>query len=205
MADIDEIDRTLLGLLQENGRTSYAELGKAVGLSVSSVNERVRKLQQRGVIEGVFSSISPAALRLDLLAFIFVGWTDPATEAPFLARVANEASIMECHHVTGSWNYLLKVRTHTTRDLEAFLNGIVKGVPGVQRTETLIVMSSAKETFHLPLNLPVRPRRRHRPAMTSRTEATATSCRSRTPGGAAAARPLRSSRSGRSARRRYCR
>ena len=157
LADIDEIDRTLLGLLQENGRTSYAELGKAVGLSVSSVNERVRKLQQRGVIEGVFSSISPAALRLDLLAFIFVGWTDPATEAPFLARVANEASIMECHHVTGSWNYLLKVRTHTTRDLEAFLSGIVKGVPGVQRTETLIVMSSAKETFHLPLNLPAPP------------------------------------------------
>src|SRR6185369_16471167 len=96
LADIDEIDRTLLGLLQENGRTSYAELGKAVGLSVSSVNERVRKLHERGVIEGVFSSISPAALRLDLLAFIFVGWTDPATEPPFLERVAAEAAIMEC-------------------------------------------------------------------------------------------------------------
>jgi Lrp/AsnC family transcriptional regulator, leucine-responsive regulatory protein len=151
LADIDDIDRTLLGLLQQNGRTSYADLGKAVGLSVSSVNERVRKLHERGVIEGVYSSISPSALRLDLLAFIFVGWTDPGTEAPFLARVAKEASILECHHVTGSWNYLLKVRTHTTRDLESFLNSIVKGVPGVQRTETLIVMSSAKETFHLPL------------------------------------------------------
>jgi len=53
--------------------------------------------------------------------------------------------------VTGTWNYLLKVRTPTTRDLEAFLNAVVKAVPGVQRTETLIVMSSAKETFHLPL------------------------------------------------------
>jgi Lrp/AsnC family transcriptional regulator, leucine-responsive regulatory protein len=59
--------------------------------------------------------------------------------------------------VTGSWNYLLKVRTHTTRDLESFLNSIVKGVPGVQRTETLIVMSSAKETFHLPLTPPAAP------------------------------------------------
>jgi Lrp/AsnC family leucine-responsive transcriptional regulator len=157
LADIDDIDRTLLGLLQENGRTSYADLGKAVGLSVSSVNERVRKLHERGVIEGVYSAISPSALRLDLLAFIFVGWTDPGTEAPFLSRVAKEASILECHHVTGSWNYLLKVRTHTTRDLESFLNSIVKGVPGVQRTETLIVMSSAKETFHLPLTPPATP------------------------------------------------
>jgi Lrp/AsnC family leucine-responsive transcriptional regulator len=157
VADIDDIDRTLLRLLQENGRTSYAELGKVVGLSVSSVNERVRKLHERGVIEGVYSAISPSALRLDLLAFIFVGWTDPATEAPFLGRVAKEASILECHHVTGSWNYLLKVRTHTTRDLESFLNSIVKGVPGVQRTETLIVMSSAKETFHLPLTPPAAP------------------------------------------------
>jgi Lrp/AsnC family leucine-responsive transcriptional regulator len=157
LAEIDDIDRTLLGLLQENGRTSYAELGKAVGLSISSVNERVRKLHDRGVIEGVYSAISPSALRLDLLAFIFVGWTDPATEAQFLARVAKEPSILECHHVTGSWNYLLKVRTHTTRDLESFLSSIVKGVPGVQRTETLIVMSSAKETFHLPLTLPPSP------------------------------------------------
>lgn len=151
MADFDEIDTKLLEMLQENGRTSYAELGKAVGLSISSVNERVKKLHDRGVIEGVHSAISSAALRLDLLAFIFVGWTDPATEQPFLARVMKEPAILECHHVTGAWNYLMKVRTHTTRDLEAFLNAIVKAVPGVQRTETIIVMSSAKETFHLPL------------------------------------------------------
>jgi Lrp/AsnC family leucine-responsive transcriptional regulator len=151
MNDFDDADRTILEMLQQNGRTSYAELGKAVGLAVSSVNERVRKLHERGVITGTYSALSPSALRLDLLAFIFVGWTDPATEAPFLRRVAAEPAIMECHHVTGSWNYLLKVRTRTTRDLEAFLNAVVKAVPGVQRTETLIVMSSAKETFHLPL------------------------------------------------------
>ncbi|WP_394889497.1 Lrp/AsnC family transcriptional regulator [Mesorhizobium sp. AaZ16] len=154
MNDLDDIDRKLLALLQKNARTSYAELSKAVGLAVSSVNERVRKLQERGVISGAHAALSAEALRLDLLAFIFVGWTDPATEAPFLERVADEPSILECHHVTGTWNYLLKVRTHTTRDLEAFLAAIVKGVPGVQRTETLIVLSSAKETSHLPLELP---------------------------------------------------
>jgi Lrp/AsnC family leucine-responsive transcriptional regulator len=151
MTDFDDADRKILEMLQQNGRTPYAELGKAVGLAVSSVNERVRKLHERGVIEGVHSALSPSALRLDLLAFIFVGWTDPGTETPFLEKVAIEPAIMECHHVTGTWNYLLKVRTRTTRDLEAFLNAVVKAVPGVQRTETLIVMSSAKETFQLPL------------------------------------------------------
>jgi Lrp/AsnC family transcriptional regulator, leucine-responsive regulatory protein len=150
-SELDYIDRKLLVLLQENGRTPYAELGKAVGLSISSANERVRKLYERGVIEGVHSLISPSALRLDLLAFVFVGWTDPATEDIFLQRAAGEASILECHHVTGQWNALLKIRSGTPRDLEVFLSGFVKSIPGVQRTETLIVMSSAKETFHLPV------------------------------------------------------
>lgn len=142
-------------MLQRNGRTSYAELGKAVGLAVSSVNERVRKLHERGVIAGVHAALSPQAMRLDLLAFIFVGWSDPATEQRFLAQVAKEPSILECHHVTGTWNYLLKIRTHTTRELEALLSTTVKAVPGIQRTETIIALSSAKETAHLPLDAPL--------------------------------------------------
>ncbi|MBA3448839.1 MAG: Lrp/AsnC family transcriptional regulator [Pseudaminobacter sp.] len=155
MNDLDESDRKILALLQRNGRTSFAELASAAGLAISTTNERVRKLHERGVIEGVHTILSAEALRLDLLAFIFVGWTDPATEEPFLAKVADEPSILECHHVTGAWNYLLKVRTHTTRDLEAFLAAIVKAVPGMQRTETLIVLSSAKETGQLPLEKPL--------------------------------------------------
>lgn len=160
MAEIDDIDRKLLSILQVNGRTSLAELSQAVGLAISSVNERIRKLHEREVIEGVHVAVSASALRLDLMAFIFVGWVDPATEERFLARVAEEPAILEAHHVTGAWNYLLKVRTHTTRDLEAFLGNIVKAVPGVQRTETLIVLSSAKDTRHLPLTPPVKPARR---------------------------------------------
>lgn len=160
-ADIDDIDRKLLAMLQANGRTSLADLAREVGLAISSVNERIKKLNEREVIEGVYASISPSALRLDLLAFIFVGWTDPATEALFLARVAREPAILEAHHVTGTWNYLLKVRTHTTHDLEVFLGSIVKTVPGVLRTETLIVLSSAKETQSLPLTPPApAPKRR---------------------------------------------
>src|SRR5207249_10948749 len=135
MSGPDAIDRTLLRLLQDVGRTSFVAFGKAVGLAVSSVTERVRKLAERGVIEGVHARIAPQALQLDLLAFVFVGWTDPTVEAAFLARIAGEPAVLECHHVTGAWNYLLKVRVRSTRMLEAFLGSVVKAVSGIQRTE----------------------------------------------------------------------
>jgi Lrp/AsnC family leucine-responsive transcriptional regulator len=154
MTGLDPIDRQLLGILQTNGRTSYAELGKAVGLAVSSVNERVRKLNERGAIEGVHVAVSPTAVGLDLLAFVFVGWNEPSVEARFLKRIAGEPSVQEAHHVTGPWNYLMKVRVTTTLMLEAFLANVIKAIPGVQRTETLIVLSSAKETSALPLEQP---------------------------------------------------
>lgn len=154
MSDLDDIDRKLLKILQADGRTSYAELGKAVGLAVSSVNERVRKLSERDVITGVHAHVSPEALGLDLLAFVFVGWTDPDVEPAFLARIEAEPAVLECHHVTGAWNYLLKVRVRSTRMLEAFLGSVIKGVPGIQRTETLIVLSSPKETAALATEAP---------------------------------------------------
>ena len=146
MNDLDEIDRRLLEILQRDGRTSYAELGKAVGLAVSSVNERVRKLGERGVITGVHARVSPEAVGLDLLAIVFVGWSKPAVEAAFFERIADEPAILECHHVTGTWNYLMKVRVKNTRMLEAFLTSVIKTIEGIERTETLIVLSSVKET-----------------------------------------------------------
>src|SRR5436853_3868379 len=106
MSEFDDTDRKLLKILQVDGRTPYAELGKAVGLAVSSVNERVRKLSERGVITGVHAHLSPEALGLELLAFVFVGWTDPEVEPVFLARIETEPAVLECHHVTGAWNYL---------------------------------------------------------------------------------------------------
>jgi len=149
MKELDETDRQLLTLLQNDDRLSLADLGKNVGLSPSSVNERIRRLVARGVIEGFHAHVIPEALGLDLLAFVFVGWSDPATEAPFLARIAETRAVLECHHVTGTWNYLLKVRLHNTRELERFLAEVVKEVPGLQRTETIIALSSTKETTSL--------------------------------------------------------
>ncbi len=154
MAELDPMDRHLVELLQRNGHMSYAELSKAVGLAVSSVNDRVRKLSERGVITGFHAHVAPEAAGLDLLAFVFIGWSDPAVQEPFLDVIAAEPAVQEAHHVTGQWNYLLKVRVRTTRMLEAFLANVIKAIPGVQRTETLIVLSSAKETSELPTATP---------------------------------------------------
>ena len=89
MTELDDIDRKLLRILQEDGRTPYAELGKAVGLAVSSVNERVRKLAERGVTTGVHVRVAPEALGLDL-AIVFVGWSDPTVEPRFFEKIAGD-------------------------------------------------------------------------------------------------------------------
>jgi Lrp/AsnC family leucine-responsive transcriptional regulator len=154
MRDLDDTDLALLDLLQRDGRTPLAELAKSVGLAVSTVNERVRKLAERGIVTGVHAHVDPEALGLDLLAIVFVGWSDPAVEQRLLERVAAEPAILECHHVTGPWNYLLKVRLANTRMLEAFLGKVVKSIKGIERTETLIVLSSPKETSALPVRRP---------------------------------------------------
>lgn len=149
MTGLDEIDRKLLALLQTDDRTPVAELGKQLGAAPSTLNDRIRRLVKIGAITGFHAHTSPEKLGLDLLAFVFVGWSDPQTEPEFLRRVAEEPSVLECHHVTGAWNYLLKVRLARTRDLENFLTTVLKQVPGLLRTETLIALSSAKETTQL--------------------------------------------------------
>ena len=143
---LDAIDRELIALLQADDRLSVAEIGKRLNAPPSTLNDRIRRLVRTGVITGFHAHVAAEKIGLDLLAFIFVGWSDPATEREFLRRVADAPQVLECHHVTGGWNYLMKVRLPRTRDLESFLADIVKDVPGLQRTETLIVLSSSKET-----------------------------------------------------------
>jgi Lrp/AsnC family leucine-responsive transcriptional regulator len=154
MPSLDSIDHQLINLLQADDQASLGEMGKVVGLAPSSVKERIKRLTTHGVIQGFHARVSPEALGLDLLAFIFVGWTDPATEPEFLEHIAREPAVLECHHVTGSWNYILKVRLRNTRTLEAFLSSVIKSVKGVLRTETLIVLSSPKETSALATEPP---------------------------------------------------
>jgi Lrp/AsnC family transcriptional regulator, leucine-responsive regulatory protein len=148
--ELDEIDRRLLAMLQADASQSMAELSKAIGVAPSTLTDRVKRLGRQGAITGTHAHLDPRALGLNLLAFVFVGWSDAGVEADFLKRIASAEQVLECHHVTGSWNYLLKVRVQDTRALEAFLASVLKQVKGLQRTETLIALSSPKETSFLP-------------------------------------------------------
>lgn len=147
---LDAIDHALIAQLQRDGRLGVVELGQAVGLSTSAVNERVRKLQARGVIRAMVALADPAALGLGIAAFITVTLAPGADEAAFIAHAAGEGAVLECHHVTGAANYLLKVRLANVPALEALLTRL-KRTGTVARSETQLILSTTKETTALPV------------------------------------------------------
>ena len=148
---MDEKDKIILRLIQKDARLSNSRLGKMVGLSTSAVNERLRKLKRQGVLERYVAVLNPSALSLDVCAFVQVLLGRPEDEQAFLERVRDLPEVLECHHVTGQFSYLLKVRTPNVSHLELLLRDAIKSLVGVARTETLIVLSSPKESTELAL------------------------------------------------------
>src|SRR5262249_53120005 len=114
----------------------------------------IRKLGERGLIVGYHAEISAEAMGYDLLAFIYVAWGKPETQRAFLKKIIGQPLIMEAPHVTGTWNYMLNERVKNTRMVEGLLAKVIKAVPGVERTETIIVLSSVKETAQIPTRQP---------------------------------------------------
>jgi Lrp/AsnC family leucine-responsive transcriptional regulator len=160
---MDERDRELLDVIQQDCRLSYGELGSRIALSISAVNERLKKLYARGVIRGCAATLEPRAVGLDVCAFVQVLIDRPEHNAGFLRAIGGMSSVLECHHVTGDFSYLLKVRVPNTAALETLLTNDLKGLPGVARTQTVIALSSPKETTVLDLSampLAVKPERR---------------------------------------------
>ncbi len=134
-----------------DGRASWAELAEHLGLSAPAAAERVRKLEDRGVIRQFAAVPDPTLAGYPVLAFVFVTLQSQARRKAFLAAVGRNASILECHHVAGDDDYLLKVRCQTMRDLDVLLSEDLKGRMGVARTRTTVVLGSAKETTALPV------------------------------------------------------
>lgn len=148
---MNSTDCKILHLLQTDGRKSYDKIGKAVGLSISAVNERIKKMQKQGIILGWNINVCPKKIGLDVLAFVLI--LLGKDEAPFLTEIAKIPEILECHHVTGEWSYILKVRTNTISNFELLLGKKIKKLPGILRTHTLIALSSPLERTTLPLNI----------------------------------------------------
>lgn len=146
---IDEIDVKILELLQENGRMQRSDVAEVVDLSISAVSDRMRKLEERGVIQGYRAVVDAKRLHLDITAFIRVSVEGSERYSGFVDRVSDMEQVLEVHSITGEGSHLLKVRTTNTTTLERFLSDI-QAIPGVTHTTTSIVLSSFKETRTVP-------------------------------------------------------
>jgi Lrp/AsnC family leucine-responsive transcriptional regulator len=147
---LDRIDVAALTRLMDEGRVSWADLAKTLRLSPAAAAQRVHRLEKAGVIRGYAALVDPEAAGRSLTAFVGIVLSSQAARARFLKRVAALDAAQECHHVTGEFDYLLKLRCSGTRDLERIISEDLKRGGGVSGTRTLIVLSTAKETPRLP-------------------------------------------------------
>jgi Lrp/AsnC family leucine-responsive transcriptional regulator len=144
---LDEIDLHILRLLRQDGRMSHAAISKAVGLSGPAVHDRVRKLEQKGVIASYAAVLDPEILERPNVAFVMVTLSEGnefAADDPIVARVCEEPDVLEFHRIAGEDCYLVKIRTKTNKDLEQLLRRI-RSIRGVARTRTTIVLSTELE------------------------------------------------------------
>lgn len=148
---IDEIDAKILTILQEDARTSFADIARRVGMAPSAIHERVRKLEERGVLVGYHARVTPRAVDLPLLAYVFVrsdarpGVADPPR---LLAEIPN---VLEVHHIAGEDCYLVKVRARDPEDLGRLIRTRFAAVPTIVSTRTTIVLETTKDSTSLPL------------------------------------------------------
>ncbi|HEU4488655.1 MAG TPA: Lrp/AsnC family transcriptional regulator [Actinomycetota bacterium] len=146
-AGLDHIDRRILELLRLDGRQSHTAIAKEVGLSGPAVHDRVRKLEQRGIIAGYTAVLDADKLDRSHMAFCMITvseGTEFAADDPIVARICEERDVLEFHRIAGEDCYMVKVRCRTNRDLERLLRRI-RSIRGVARTRTTIVLSTELE------------------------------------------------------------
>ncbi|HEX8649859.1 MAG TPA: Lrp/AsnC family transcriptional regulator [Pyrinomonadaceae bacterium] len=152
---IDDKDRRILEFLQENARITNVELARAAELTPSATLERVRKLEERGLIKGYMAILDPRALDLGLVAFIFVRVDDQHDlfneEEKTAEALAALPSVQELHHLAGEDCFLVKVRARDTDDLYRVLKEEFGQLKAIRSTRTTIVLKTVKETQRLPL------------------------------------------------------
>lgn len=146
---MDDIDRKIARLLAVDARRPLADIGGEVGLSASAVNERMRRMVASGAIRRFTVDLDPAAYGTPVLAFVFVALGPDADEQSFRRFAQDHVSIIECHHVTGGWSYLVKVRVADLDGIEAFLSEM-KRAGYVGRSETILSLSSPAPDVVVP-------------------------------------------------------
>ncbi len=148
---IDDIDRTILTIVQADARTSNAEIARQVGMAPSAVLERLRKLESRGVLRGCEARIDPHAFGLGLLAFVFVRSDERLRSGDTGIRLAELPEVLEVHHIAGEDCYLAKVRAADPEALGRLLRERFGAIESVRSTKTTIVLDTIKESNRLPI------------------------------------------------------
>ena len=143
MGDVEDLDRKIVDELSTDGRMSYTDLGRALGMSTSAVHQRVRRLEKRGVIKGYTARVDHAAIGVAMTAFISITPLDPAAPDDIPDRLRDIPAIEECHSVAGDMNYILKVRVATPLELELLL-ARVRAAANVS-TKATVVLSTPWE------------------------------------------------------------
>ncbi len=151
--DLDDVDRAVLTLLQSDGRMTNADLARSVGLSPAATHARVRRLEREGLIRGYVALLDRERAGFDLLCFVSVSLQlhQPQLVGSFPQRVSAMPEVLECHHVTGEYDYLLKVAVRNRQELERFIVERLTPIPGVAKVHTSLVLREQKATTALPL------------------------------------------------------
>jgi Lrp/AsnC family leucine-responsive transcriptional regulator len=151
--DLDVIDRKILTILQEDGRTSIVDLAERIGLSPTATKERIKRLTRDRYILGYGARLNADLLGRGLLVFIEVKLdrTRPDVFQRFAKAVAQAPEVLECHMVAGGFDYLIKTRVADMAAYRRFLGEILLSLPGIRETHTFAVMEEVKNTSTLPV------------------------------------------------------
>lgn len=145
---MDTIDLSILNLLKQNAKHTASQISKRVGLSIPAVMERIRKLDGSQVINRYTVKLNLKKMGYNILAFVFVSLDSSASIGGFREQVVKFEQVLECHHLAGEFDYLLKVVTTDTAELEDFLSNQLKTITGVEKSNTMIVLSTLKEELN---------------------------------------------------------
>lgn len=149
---IDDTDLQILEILQDKARIPNAEVARQVGMAPSAVLERIRKLEERGIIEGYEVRLNPVPFDQGLAAFLFVE-ADPAGNGKLGSRIGSVPGVQEVHQVCGPDGYLVKLRAADPAALGRILREEIQSLPGVRSTRTQIVLETFKETRRIDIEL----------------------------------------------------
>jgi Lrp/AsnC family leucine-responsive transcriptional regulator len=154
---LDEIDIKILNHLQKDGRSQRNKLAEIVHLSVPSVSERMRKLEEKDLIKGYTALLDSKKFKFDITAFVFVEVDGSDNYPIFIEHAVEEPEILECHSITGDGSHILKIRTENTSSFEQLLSKI-QSWDGVSKSRSNVVLSSFKETTELPIEKTIDPK-----------------------------------------------